>query len=552
MQYHCRDCQKDFGATLVDGSCPDCYSSDAVEQRTSVQEGVPMPKEPVSAPAATGSRFLAAISSQTGNALQPVINPLASPMVAAPAPPVHNGLHAAGNHSAPDLPKIVPKYAMPKLRSTQSTTSVPVNTSLPVPSGSQILPQTFVGNRYTADGASSATVSQNPKLVFARALAKPLLQAPGKANPFAQLFTAVDHLSPEVMICLDACSDPVLLNAHANLMQNTIEIMDSIKLRLEERLKAVLKTDMSLYEAAHGRKRSDSGGSSVSSNPVTVHSSRPKRIISTIVAKKLPSNITEADLFAYFKDFCKERSEIQNINIARNPRTRECKGFAYVKLARTEIVQEICRRTRHKITVGQFNGVQHEILVEPFDELDQYKRRLKYTIFIGGVSSFMSEEDFVRIMTEKYGKIEDIYYHSNDMNPGTENGYVKLTFADPEINKKLLENGTIEINRRKLHCKPCEDSRKHAENMKKERGEINKNDKKIDNDKENSEGKKKEKKPDEDDSKGKCCVCLDEDVCMLFVPCNHLCVCEECSKMMDDCPYCRGRITKKSKVFIPN
>jgi hypothetical protein len=51
-----------------------------------------------------------------------------------------------------------------------------------------------------------------------------------------------------------------------------------------------------------------------------------------------------------------------------------------------------------------------------------------------------------------------------------------------------------------------------------------------------------------------CCVCLSANKCVLFLPCKHICVCEECgilrSPPITHCPVCREIIKSKTKVFL--
>jgi hypothetical protein len=44
----------------------------------------------------------------------------------------------------------------------------------------------------------------------------------------------------------------------------------------------------------------------------------------------------------------------------------------------------------------------------------------------------------------------------------------------------------------------------------------------------------------DDDPEHQCVVCLDNRKVVAILPCAHLCVCYECSKMVDACPLCRG------------
>ena len=47
----------------------------------------------------------------------------------------------------------------------------------------------------------------------------------------------------------------------------------------------------------------------------------------------------------------------------------------------------------------------------------------------------------------------------------------------------------------------------------------------------------------------KCCiVCYKNEINVLFKPCNHLCVCKNCSTKIEICPMCRTKIKEKSKI----
>ncbi len=52
--------------------------------------------------------------------------------------------------------------------------------------------------------------------------------------------------------------------------------------------------------------------------------------------------------------------------------------------------------------------------------------------------------------------------------------------------------------------------------------------------------------------KKSCCVCLDCPATSAFVPCGHMCVCDDCAPEMEDdgqCPICRGEIVMTMKIF---
>lgn len=47
-----------------------------------------------------------------------------------------------------------------------------------------------------------------------------------------------------------------------------------------------------------------------------------------------------------------------------------------------------------------------------------------------------------------------------------------------------------------------------------------------------------------------CKICMDRDICMVFIPCGHLVCCQQCSDVLDKCPICCGAISQKIKTYI--
>lgn len=48
-----------------------------------------------------------------------------------------------------------------------------------------------------------------------------------------------------------------------------------------------------------------------------------------------------------------------------------------------------------------------------------------------------------------------------------------------------------------------------------------------------------------------CVICMDEKCEVVFIPCGHMCCCQECAnKEIDSCPMCRGSIERKIKVMV--
>jgi len=46
-----------------------------------------------------------------------------------------------------------------------------------------------------------------------------------------------------------------------------------------------------------------------------------------------------------------------------------------------------------------------------------------------------------------------------------------------------------------------------------------------------------------------CSICRDKVKCVAFIPCGHMCSCEDCSVTLTECPVCRTVATVKCKIF---
>ena len=46
-----------------------------------------------------------------------------------------------------------------------------------------------------------------------------------------------------------------------------------------------------------------------------------------------------------------------------------------------------------------------------------------------------------------------------------------------------------------------------------------------------------------------CKICMDEEMQVLFVPCNHMVACEDCAIIVKQCPICRVDITNTIRVY---
>ena len=57
--------------------------------------------------------------------------------------------------------------------------------------------------------------------------------------------------------------------------------------------------------------------------------------------------------------------------------------------------------------------------------------------------------------------------------------------------------------------------------------------------------------PHESDDSGLCIVCKSERSNMVFIPCGHQCVCDDCAlSVYTRCPYCQVNFSSVNKVFV--
>ena len=49
-----------------------------------------------------------------------------------------------------------------------------------------------------------------------------------------------------------------------------------------------------------------------------------------------------------------------------------------------------------------------------------------------------------------------------------------------------------------------------------------------------------------------CKVCMEAEICFIFLPCMHICTCENCAVNgnLIICPICREKIAKRNKAFM--
>ena len=49
--------------------------------------------------------------------------------------------------------------------------------------------------------------------------------------------------------------------------------------------------------------------------------------------------------------------------------------------------------------------------------------------------------------------------------------------------------------------------------------------------------------------RNECCVCMEADAAVCFLPCRHLSTCEACAAPLESCPTCRDPIQRRITVF---
>ena len=51
-----------------------------------------------------------------------------------------------------------------------------------------------------------------------------------------------------------------------------------------------------------------------------------------------------------------------------------------------------------------------------------------------------------------------------------------------------------------------------------------------------------------------CCICQDEEKCIMMLPCRHLCICERCQALLknhgNSCPMCRRPVKQMIKAYL--
>jgi len=48
-----------------------------------------------------------------------------------------------------------------------------------------------------------------------------------------------------------------------------------------------------------------------------------------------------------------------------------------------------------------------------------------------------------------------------------------------------------------------------------------------------------------------CKVCMEQEICIVFLPCGHFVACVNCATSMSDCPLCRATIKGSVRMYWP-
>ena len=68
--------------------------------------------------------------------------------------------------------------------------------------------------------------------------------------------------------------------------------------------------------------------------------------------------------------------------------------------------------------------------------------------------------------------------------------------------------------------------------------------------KEDGRNKVRNKGNVENNNELKCKICFSNKIDVLCSPCNHVCICSNCSSRIKECPMCRKQIKKFDKIYI--
>jgi hypothetical protein len=93
-----------------------------------------------------------------------------------------------------------------------------------------------------------------------------------------------------------------------------------------------------------------------------------------------------------------------------------------------------------------------------------------------------------------------------------------------------------------------ENEQKYKEKLEKEKKIIKEAIERNNNDDEEKKNLKELLQKEVD--KKKCIICEENDINILIYQCGHSLLCEDCSKLIKNCPYCYGDIDKLIKIYF--
>jgi RNA recognition motif-containing protein len=144
---------------------------------------------------------------------------------------------------------------------------------------------------------------------------------------------------------------------------------------------------------------------------------------SDLIVLGLPWKITEKELKTYFEQF----GEVDMVQIKKDIKTGQSKGFGFVKFTEYEVQMRVVTR-RHNIH-GRWCDVRVP-LSKGEEQFNYQNSEFNRKIFVGRISEEFSIDD-LRGYFKKFGEITDVFI------PKPFRGFGFVTFLDPEVAQSL-------------------------------------------------------------------------------------------------------------------